>query len=221
MRDGFPRGLSPRQRLLKRALDLVGAAALLLATSPLLVGGWVAAVLSTRAPGVFRQVRVGRWGEPFEVMKLRSMRVVVGPVTTVTTADDVRITRTGAWLRRLKIDELPQLVNVLRGEMSLVGPRPDVAGFADELTGDDRVVLTVRPGITGPASLEFRHEEELLAAAESPEDYNREVIWPAKVRVNRDYVENWTLLGDVRYLLATVTTVASRHESGPHREAHA
>ena len=114
------------------------------------------------------------------------MRAVEGVDTTVTTTHDVRITRSGAWLRRLKIDELPQLVNVMRGEMSLVGPRPDVPGFADRLEGPDRVVLTVRPGITGPAALAYRHEEEILAGVADPERYNREVIWPDKVRINRD-----------------------------------
>ena len=112
-------------------------------------------------------------------MKIRTMNSVGG--TTVTTANDTRITRSGALMRRLKIDELPQLINVLRGEMSLVGPRPDVPGFADLLIGDDRVVLTVRPGITGPAAIEYRHEEEILARVADPEGYNRDVIWPDKV----------------------------------------
>jgi len=210
-----PRGLSRRQAVLKRTFDVVAALAGLVLTSPLVLIGWVAATVSTRRNGLFRQQRVGRGGEPFEVLKLRTMRAVPGHQSTVTTSGDARITRVGAWLRRYKIDELPQLVNVLRGEMSLVGPRPDVPGFADLLTGDDRVVLTVRPGITGPAALAYRHEEEILATVSDPERHNREVIWPEKVRINRQYVETWTFSGDLACLLATVRSTAAVHTSEP------
>lgn len=212
-------GLTPRQAALKRALDVVVASVGLVAGAPLLALGWVAATISTRQNGLFRQVRVGRRGERFEVLKLRSMRDARGPATTVTTSDDARITRVGAVLRRFKVDELPQLVNVLRGEMSLVGPRPDVPGYADLLTGDDRVVLSVRPGITGPASLAFRHEEEVLAAASDPERHNREVVWPEKVRINRAYVRDWSLTGDLRYIWATLRSTTSVHPDAP-EEAH-
>lgn len=206
-------GLTRRQALVKRAFDVVVAAVGLVVGAPLLVAGWVAATLSTRQNGLFRQARVGRDGELFEVLKLRSMKRVPGVATTVTTSDDARITRTGEVLRALKLDELPQLVNVLRGEMSLVGPRPDVPGFADLLTGEDRVVLSVRPGITGPASLAYRHEEALLAAVADPERHNREVLWPDKVRINRAYVRDWSLAGDVRYLWATLRTVSTTPQS--------
>ena len=121
------------------------------------------------------------------------------------TADgDQRITKTGRILRKLKIDELPQLFNVLLGQMSLVGPRPDVPGFADQLAGDDRIILSIRPGITGPASIAFRNEEEILAAVDDPEVYNREVIWPEKVAINKQYVQTQSLLGDVKLILQTV-----------------
>ena len=121
------------------------------------------------------------------------------------TADgDQRITKTGRILRKLKIDELPQLFNVLLGQMSLVGPRPDVPGFADQLTGDDRIILSIRPGITGPASIAFRNEEEILASVDDPETYNREVIWPEKVAINKQYVQSQSLLGDVKLILQTV-----------------
>ena len=199
------RGLTARQRAVKRTFDLVAASIGLLLTWPMMLVAWLIATVDTRANGLFRQQRIGRDGKPFEVMKIRSMRAVPG--TTVTAAGDARITRSGAVLRKLKIDELPQLVNVLRGEMSIVGPRPDVAGFADLLTGDDCLVLSVRPGITGPASLAYRHEEELLARAKDPEAYNREVIWPDKVRINREYVETWTLRGDLASLRDTVRSV--------------
>jgi lipopolysaccharide/colanic/teichoic acid biosynthesis glycosyltransferase len=206
-----PHTLSSRQEAAKRLLDVVVSGAVLVATSPALLVGWLAATLETRQNGLFRQVRIGRDGTPFEVLKLRTMRAVDGIDTTVTTRHDVRITRSGAWMRRLKIDELPQLVNVLRGEMSLVGPRPDVPGFADRLQGGDRVILTVRPGITGPAALAYRHEEAILAEVPDPETYNREVIWPDKVRINRAYVEQYRLRSDLAWLVRTVRSISEQH----------
>jgi lipopolysaccharide/colanic/teichoic acid biosynthesis glycosyltransferase len=210
-------GLSPRQAATKRAMDVVLAAVCLVCLSPVIAVGWLVATLETRANGVFRQTRIGREGRPFTVLKMRTMRVVDGETSTVTALGDDRITRSGAAMRALKIDELPQLVNVLRGEMSLVGPRPDVPGFADSLVGADRIVLSVRPGITGPAALAYRHEEALLAVAEDPEAYNRDIIWPDKVRINRDYVEHYSLLTDVRCLVATVGSVFGS-SPGPEEE---
>lgn len=207
------RGLSARQRALKRAFDLLVGGVLLVLTAPVVAVALLAARLDTRASGIFRQQRVGKDGELFEVLKIRTMRVSTVHTTTVTTSQDARITRLGGFFRKCKIDELPNLLNVVRGDMSLVGPRPDVPGFADLLTGDDRIVLTVRPGITGPASVAFRHEEELLAFSPDPETYNREVIWPEKVRINRAYVESWTLMSDVRCLLDTVRSVLATEES--------
>ena len=144
-------------------------------------------------------------GRRFRVIKIRTMRVMtdVAP-TTVTKRGDARITILGAWLRRFKIDELPQLLNVLVGDMSLVGPRPDVPGFADTLTGSDRIVLSVRPGITGPATLKYRNEEEILANQSDPEDYNRRVLWPDKVTINKKYVVDYCFVGDIGYILKTL-----------------
>jgi len=214
-----PHTLSSRQEAAKRLLDVVVSGVVLVATSPVLLVGWLAATLETRQNGLFRQVRIGRGGTPFEVLKLRTMRPVDGIDTTVTTRHDLRITHSGAWMRRLKIDELPQLVNVLRGEMSLVGPRPDVPGFADRLQGGDRVILTVRPGITGPAALAYRHEEAILAEVPDPETYNREVIWPDKVRINRAYVEHYRLRADLTWLVRTVRSVSEQPTTtgGKHR----
>jgi len=210
-------GLSARQRATKRGFDVVVAGAALVVLSPVLAICWVVARIDTRASGIFRQHRIGLDGRPFEVLKLRTMRPVRGRTSTVTTADDPRITRSGAVMRSLKLDELPQLVNVVRGEMSLVGPRPDVPGFADALVGDDRIVLTVRPGITSPAAVAYRHEEQLLARASDPEAYNRDIIWPDKVRINRAYVEHYSFLDDLRCLAATVGTVVHR-EPSPEQE---
>ena len=207
---GHSRGLSSRQAATKRVIDVLVAGVALVFLSPLLAISWVVATIDTRANGIFRQTRIGRDGQEFTVYKMRTMREVSGHRSTVTVRGDRRITRSGAVLRSLKIDELPQLVNVLRGEMSLVGPRPDVRGFADLLEGEDRIVLSVRPGITGPAALAYRHEEKLLAGADDSETYNRETIWPDKVRINRAYVENYSLLTDVRCLVATVRSVLDR-----------
>ena len=137
---------------------------------------------------------LGRW--------LDTMRAVGG--STVTTANDARITPLGAKLRRYKLDELPQLWNVLKGDMSFVGPRPDVPGYMDRLEGEDRELLQLRPGITGPATLKYRDEEQLLAAQDDPQVYNDTVIWPDKVAINRTYLQNWSLMNDLRLIKKTV-----------------
>lgn len=199
------RVLAPRQAALKRGFDIAGATVGLTLTFWLLGLAWLAATIDTRANGFFLQERVGRGGRHFRVIKLRTMRVDPSVTTNVTTARDARITTVGRFLRRTKLDELPQLINVLKGDMSFVGPRPDVSGFADTLEGEDRVILSMRPGITGPATLAYRNEETLLAQADDPERYNREVIWPDKVRLNREYVRDWSLRRDLQLIWRTVT----------------
>ena len=195
--------MSTSQKILKRLFDVVVAFVGLIVVAPIIVLGWIAAAISTRNNGFFVQRRVGLNGKQFPLLKLRSMRVIPGQQTNVTADGDRRITKTGRILRKLKVDELPQLVNVLLGHMSLVGPRPDVPGFADQLDGDDRIVLSIRPGITGPATLAFRDEEEILASVDNPETYNREVIWPKKVALNKQYVQDQSLLGDIKLLWET------------------
>ena len=196
-------GLTRGQALPKRAFDLVVAASGLVLLSWLIAGVLVAASIDTRTFGLFRQERVGRRGKVFRIVKIRSMRIDNSITTSVTTTRDPRITRLGRFWRRTKLDELPQLWNVLRGEMSLVGPRPEVPGFADLLTGSDALVLSVRPGITGPATLHFRNEEQLLAAAEDPEAYNRDVLFPTKVRMNLEYIQGYSFRKDLGYLWRT------------------
>jgi len=195
-------GLTPRQRLAKRSFDLCLSAFGLLLVGWLIVAAWIVAAIDTRGNGFFTQVRVGRNGRPFRVIKIKTMDS--GRGSTVTVSGDPRITRTGVWLRRLKLDELPHLINVLIGDMSFVGPRPDVPGYADCLEGDDRIILRLRPGITGPATLKYRDEESLLASRDDPEAYNRDVIWPDKVRLNRAYLENWSLRRDWLYIWQTL-----------------
>ncbi|MEP0189429.1 MAG: sugar transferase [Erythrobacter sp.] len=191
------------QRILKRGFDVMVAGIGLLLGWPVIVVTALLARRNTGASGIFRQQRIGRHAKPFTVYKIRTMRAVDG--TSVTTAGDARITALGAKLRRLKLDELPQLWNVLKGDMSFVGPRPDVAGFADALSGDDRAVLELRPGITGPATLKYRDEETILAGQADPERYNRDVIWPDKVAINLSYLENYRFLDDLALIWRTAT----------------
>ena len=154
-------------------------------------------------PVIFTQVRVGRNAKLFKMYKFRSMTVSHSG-SSISVAGEARITPLGAKLRRYKLDELPELWNVLIGDMSFVGPRPDVPGYADKLEGEDRLILKLRPGITGPASLKYRNEEEILANVENPQQYNDEVIYPDKVKINLEYYHNHSLLGDLKYIFETV-----------------
>lgn len=154
-------------------------------------------------PAFFIQTRIGRDGKPFRMYKFRSMTMNHSG-SSVSVAGESRITPFGAKLRRYKLDELPELWNVLKGDMSFVGPRPDVPGYADMLTGEDREVLRLRPGITGPASMKYRDEEELLARQADPQRYNDEVIFPDKVRINLYYLHHYSFLKDIEMILCTV-----------------
>ena len=166
----------------------------------------VAILIKVKMPGgpaLFKQTRIGRHGKPFTIYKFRTMTVGHGG-SSVSVAGESRITPLGAVLRKYKIDELPELWNVLIGDMSFVGPRPDVPGYADRLQGDDREMLELRPGITGPASLKYRNEEELLAAVDNPQEYNDTVIYPDKVRINRYYLHNYSFVKDIEMIVCTV-----------------
>lgn len=197
--------LTPTQAAMKRGLDLALAVLLLPLLLPAILCLIVLARRSTGQPGLFCQQRVGLYGHPFTLYKIRSMRPLDSVTTHVTTSNDPRITAFGRIVRRWKLDEFPQIINVLRGDMSFVGPRPDVAE-AYALAGDEaRPVLCIRPGITGPASLAFRHEEQLLADAQDPEAYNRDVIFPAKIKANLAYIREWSLAGDLAILIRTLT----------------
>lgn len=206
MNEWGQQGLSAWPAFLKRLFDLLLAVSGLLCLWWLILLAAFLAWLDTGENGFFTQDRVGLFGRLFKVIKIRTMKSSRDITTSVTTSDDARITALGKFLRATKIDELPQLVNVLRGDMSFVGPRPDVPGFADQLRNEDKVILSIRPGITGPATLKYRNEEALLAAVEDPEKYNREVIFPDKVRVNKEYIENYCLFNDIKYIFLTVFT---------------
>ncbi len=190
--------------ILKSIFDRLMALIGLLLLWPVLA--FVAVLILVKMPGgpvIFRQKRVGRNGRLFTMYKFRSMTVGHGG-SSVSVAGESRITPLGAKLRRYKLDELPELWNVLIGDMSFVGPRPDVPGYADQLKGDDREVLMLRPGITGPASLKYRDEEELLARQSDPQQYNDEVIFPDKVRINLYYLHHYSFIKDIQMIFCTV-----------------
>lgn len=154
-------------------------------------------------PVIFKQKRVGKGGKLFTMYKFRSMTANHNG-SSVSVAGESRITPLGATLRKYKLDELPELWNILCGDMSFVGPRPDVEGYADKLEGKDRIILSLRPGITGPASMKYRNEEELLATVDNPQAYNDEVIYPDKVRLNRYYAEHYSFITDIKMIIFTV-----------------
>lgn len=186
--------------LFDRTVSLFG---LIFLSPVLLVVALLVRLKMPDGPVIFRQQRIGRHGKPFTMYKFRTMTVSHSD-STVSVAGESRITPLGAVLRKYKLDELPELWNVLKGDMSFVGPRPDVPGYADKLQGDDRLILDLRPGITGPASLKYANEEEILAKVDDPIAYNDAVIFPDKVRINLDYYRNHTFWGDIRLIFQTV-----------------
>ena len=166
----------------------------------------VAIMIKIKMPGgpiIFKQKRVGQYGRLFTMYKFRSMTVSHSG-SSVSIAGESRITPLGAKLRKYKLDELPELWNVLIGDMSFVGPRPDVPGYADKLKGKDRDILKLKPGITGPASLKYRDEEELLANVDNPQKYNDEIIYPDKIRINLYYLEHYSFIKDIQMIICTV-----------------
>ena len=208
---GRARGAAPIEsrlayRLSKRAIDVAASAAGLVLVSPLLAAAAVAVKLSSPGPVVFRQVRVGWRGRSFEILKLRTMRRGSdGP--SVTAGGDARVTRVGGFLRRYKLDELPQLWNVLVGDMSLVGPRPEVPRFVERFPEAYARILTIRPGITDFAALEYRDEESILAGAADPEAEYVNVVLPAKIALYRRYLEERSLSTDLRLLARTLAAI--------------
>ena len=153
---------------------------------------------------LYRQERVGKDGKLFKIFKIRTLVDDSELLGSVTIAGDERILPFGRWLRDSKVDTFLELINILIGDMSFVGPRPDVPGYADKLEGDDRVILKLRPGLTGPASIKYRHEERILAQQSDPQRYNDEVVWPDKVKINKEYYENWSICRDVAILWKTI-----------------
>lgn len=196
--------MSKKDMILKIIFDRIIALFGLVFLSPMLL--IVAILIKLKMPGgpiIFSQKRVGQHGKLFTMYKFRSMTVGHGG-SSISVAGENRITPFGAKLRKYKLDELPELWNVLIGDMSFVGPRPDVPGYADILDGNDRRVLGLKPGITGPASLKYRNEEEILAMQDDPIKYNDEVIFPDKVKINLKYLDNWSFFEDIKIIIYTV-----------------
>ena len=197
---------------LKWSFDKLASLFGLLFLSPVLLV--VAILIKVKMPGpiLFCQKRIGQYGKLFTVYKFRSMTVKVeasvasrdSEATSIASTEQCRITPLGKKLRRYKLDELPELWNVLKGDMSFVGPRPDVPGYADQLQGKERDILKLKPGITGPASLKYRNEEELLASVENPAQYNDEVIFPDKVKLNLYYLKHYSFIKDIQMIVCTV-----------------
>jgi len=190
--------------MIKRVFDFSLALFGLLFFSPLLLVFAVLIKLTSKGPVFFIQERVGRNRIFFRMIKFRSMFVAQDSSSSISVKGDIRITKLGAVLRKYKVDELPELVNVLLGDMSLVGPRPDVPGYADQLEGEQMKILSLRPGITGVASLKYANEEAILAEQEDPVKYNNDIIYPDKVRLNLDYYYNNNLWVDIKIIFATI-----------------
>lgn len=189
---------------MKRLFDIIASGCGLLFLSPLLLCVAIWIKWDSEGPVFFRQVRVGRYNKDFRIFKFRSMRVGSDKGSLVTIGGrDSRVTRSGYFIRKYKIDELPQLINVFIGDMSLVGPRPEVRHYVNYWTTEQMHVLDVRPGITDPASIKFRNENELLEKAEDPEKYYIEVIMQEKIRLYLEYVKNASLGYDIQLIFQT------------------
>lgn len=189
---------------MKRLFDIIASFAGLIVLSPLFLVLAIWIKLDSRGPVFYRQVRVGRGNKDFRIYKLRSMRMGSDSGSLVTIGGrDPRITNSGYIIRKYKLDELPQLINVLLGDMSLVGPRPEVRHYVDYWTPEQMHVLDVRPGITDPASIKFRNENELMEKADDPEDYYINVIMQEKIKMYLDYVRNASFWYDMKLIFQT------------------
>lgn len=197
--------------MIKRLLDITASGIGLLLLCPLFLVLAIWIKLDSQGPVFYRQVRVGKGNRDFRIFKFRSMRIGSDKGSLITVGGhDARITRSGYFIRKYKLDELPQLINVFLGDMSLVGPRPEVRRYVDLYTEEQRRVLNVRPGITDPASIKYRNENELLEGAEDPERYYIEVIMPDKLRLNIAYATNQSLLGDLRLICETLKAIVEK-----------
>ncbi len=192
----------------KRLFDFFLSLILIIFASPVILCAWIIASLETKSNGFYFQQRVGRNSKLFLVFKIKTMfNTKLNSNYSVTTSNDKRITFMGKFFRRSKVDELPQLFNVLIGDMSFVGPRPDVEGFADELTGENELILKLRPGITGVSSLKYKNEEYILSKVKNPIEYNKNIIYPRKVKLEMQYIKNWSMFYDIKLILLTILGV--------------
>ena len=189
----------------KRLFDIVSSGIGLLCLAPVFVVMAIWIKLDSRGPVFYRQTRVGRYGRDFRIFKFRSMRVGSDKGRQITVGErDPRITRSGYFIRRYKIDELPQLINVFLGDMSIVGPRPEVRKYVDLYSEEQRKVFQVRPGITDLASIKYRNENELLSLVDDPDTYYIDVIMPDKLAINREYIRHQSFMGDIKIIFNTL-----------------
>jgi len=193
---------------MKRTIDIFFSLFGLVILLPLFLLLSIVIKSTSKGPVFFIQSRVGRYGKLFKMIKFRTMYQLQDSSTMISVKGDARVTKSGVIIRRYKLDELPELLNVLFGHMSLVGPRPDVPGYADKLVGDDKRILELRPGITGMASLKYSNEAEILAKQKDPKTYNDEVIYPDKVRLNLDYYNNQSIWLDIKIIFATIFRIS-------------
>lgn len=196
--------MSRRDFIVKRLFDISMSLFGLIVFMPVIAVCWVIAAIETGSNGFFIQKRIGQHGKTIHVMKIKTMKQATGQRSPIAAHNLACITRSGAIFRKYKLDELPQLFNVLVGQMSFVGPRPDVPGYADKLVGNDRVILALTPGITGPASIKYKDEETILSSVPDPVSYNDQVIWPDKVKINKEYYFNYSFLKDIQYIAKTI-----------------
>ena len=196
---------------MKRFLDIVVSFIALFFLFPLILFLVFIQTLDTKKFGLFRQLRVGKKGKLFYIYKIRTMINNNTIKTNITTIKDSRITKIGAFLRKYKLDELPQFFNVFIGNMSVVGPRPDVKEFIDSLDIEDReIIISIKPGITGPGSLELINEEEILANVPDPIQYNIDVIWPKKLALIKKYIRNYSILYDISIIFKTIFFIINK-----------
>jgi lipopolysaccharide/colanic/teichoic acid biosynthesis glycosyltransferase len=189
---------------LKSAFDFLFSLVGLILLFPILIIVSIILIIAYKSLNIlFIQKRIGKNGRLFKIYKFRTM-VLNDLSNSISVKGDNRITSIGEFLRKYKLDELPELLNIIKGEMSFVGPRPDVPGYMDKLDGDDMKVLQLKPGITGPASLKYINEEEILCRVDNPKEYNDQIIFPDKVRINKLYIEKWTLWLDIKIIFHTI-----------------
>lgn len=192
--------ITKKDRNIKRVFDVLLTIILIPLTIVPLLLFLVLATIDTKQTGLFSQNRVGKNGKLFKMFKIRTLKKgehILGHL-------DDSASIYGKFLRTYKLDELPQLFNVLFGDMSFVGPRPDIEGFADKLEGEDRIILEIKPGVTGPATIKYKNEESILEQQDDPENYNRTIIWKDKVEINKMYIKDWSFYLDLKYILQSI-----------------
>lgn len=186
--------------MLKRVFDFSFALVLFGMLFWALIVIWILSAIATKSNGLFLQKRIGQYGKAFTIIKFKTMRLV----SVSDTKNEVVIPTIAAFFRKYKLDELPQLLNILFGQMSFVGPRPDIPGYYDKLVGDERKILELKPGLTSEASIKYSNEEEILKNIPNPEKFNNEVIFPDKIKMNLHYYYNRSFIGDLKVIFNTL-----------------